>query len=280
MPSSPASTRRGRRSRIGSAEPAGPSGRLPGLPGSRLPPGAPRALGGVRRRQLLGHRTTSRANRIATGRTTAADAASGRSSDAPAARACPPPPHVPQSAVASTPPGFVRTDTRVASSLSLKRIATSAVSDWARRSMIPSECAEMRAGRARSVELAASTRSPARRRGSRAGASTRPKSRELRFRLGPVEAARDLGERRARLHQRGRRPERPGVAFGCAKCRGVHDDARRSARRPAVPPDGQRHAEPRREERDHLAGRRCVRVDPVEVADASLVAWWSMSGAA
>ena len=58
--------------------------------------------------------------------------------DAPAARACPPPPNAPVRTVASTPPGLVRTLTRVAAPDCLNRIATSAASACDSRSMMPS----------------------------------------------------------------------------------------------------------------------------------------------
>src|SRR5688572_30476777 len=60
-----------------------------------------------------GQRATSAARRVASARTAGRAWSTGRSTVAPAARACPPPPNFPVSTVASTPPGFVRTLMRV-----------------------------------------------------------------------------------------------------------------------------------------------------------------------
>ena len=69
---------------------------------------------GPERRARHGQRASAATSRFASARTGGRASSSGASIDAPAARACPPPPNRPVRTVASTPPGFVRTLTRVA----------------------------------------------------------------------------------------------------------------------------------------------------------------------
>ena len=172
---------------------------------------------------------------------------------APAARACPPPPNAPVRTVASTPPGLVRTLIRVSPGASLKMIATSAASAWASRSMIPSESGG-------SVPVAARSDS------SRVDQTTRrvgraletvedpPEQAQLPVRLRPVQAPRDLRQRRAGLDQGGSDLERAGGDVGMGECRRVHDDPghQRGGQRAVGHIEG--HAEAGRQEDDHLAG--------------------------
>ena len=107
---------------------------------------------------------------------------------------------------------------------SLNRIATSAVSDCARRSMRPSECeAERAGGRQVGVGQRAVDDPPA-------VADLEPvqhatEEPQLRVGLGAVEPARDLRQRRARRDQRRRDGERPRRRVRVGEGRGVHDDA-------------------------------------------------------
>src|SRR6185369_16863113 len=129
------------------------------------------------RPQACAGRETASARRSASARKRARASASGAWIVAPAARACPPPPNAPVRAVASTPPGLVLTETRVESGpASLNRIATSAVSDCASRSMSPSEWADWVpvASRSPSVRHLWITRPPS---VTSSRSSTRPKSR-------------------------------------------------------------------------------------------------------
>ena len=188
---------------------------------------------------------------------------SGRPIVAPAARAWPPPPNVPVSTVASTPPGLVRTLRRVVpSSWALSSIATSAVSDWARRSMMPSECA----GRA-----PVASRSP----GTRVDQMTRPSGdawRRSRTRPNSRSWASGLVRyRRREMSDRGAPAatsaagdrEGPRRRVGVREGRRVHHDTghQRGRERPVA--GVERNAQPHREQRDHLARRGGARVDPV-----------------
>ena len=156
----------GRRCRATSARPAcRPPGCRPGARRSARSAPVARRVGDVDRGprpSSVTARPPARTAPLPAGRLRAASA-SGSGSDAPAARGWPPPPQVPHSAVASTPPGFVRTERRVAPSFSLNRRAISAVSDCARRSMMPSECSERApvAARSASSSVEAITSPPA-----------------------------------------------------------------------------------------------------------------------
>ena len=122
------------------------------------------------------------------------------------------------------------------SSCSLSSIETSAVSDWASRSMIPSECAGIASGRREVRQAERGPDHPPVGRGLQA-VQHAPEQPELGVRLGPVEPARDVRQRRAR---RPPAPPRPpasaasrwgGRRSPCpSRCR---PSARRRARRRA-----------------------------------------------
>ena len=97
--------------------------------------------------------STSSAARARTARRASA---SGRYTVAPAARACPPPPNVPVSTVASTP-SRVRTLIRVSPAASLKRIAACASRAWASMSTSPSDSSELAPAAARSASSCSSS---------------------------------------------------------------------------------------------------------------------------
>ncbi len=128
--------------------------------------------------------------------------------------------------------------------------------------MIPSEWAGMAPVSARSASnrLAWTIRPPA---SAASRARTTPKSLQLGLGLGPVEAARDVGERSAGLDESGRDGERPGRRVRMSERRGVHDDAGHEERREGAVALVERRAESHREQRRHLAGRGGSRVDPV-----------------
>ena len=86
---------------------------------------------------------------------------------------------------------------------------------------------------------------------------------ELRVGLRAVEAARQVGQRRADVDQRRRDRERARRGVGMGEGRGVGDDPGHQLGRHRPVGGPERHAEPDREQRDHLAGRGGVRVDPV-----------------
>ena len=149
---------------------------------------------------------------------------------APDARACPPPPNAPVRTVASTPPGFVRTLIRVAGPASLNRMATSAVSDCERRSMMPSEWARIAPGR---LDVGVGQRGPHDPALVRALEAVQdpPEQAQLGLGLRPIELARDVRERRAGVHERRGHRERPGRGVRMGEGRGVHDDAGHQVRR-------------------------------------------------
>ena len=126
---------------------------------------------------------------------------------------------------------------------SLNRIATSASSAWASRSMIPSECGGSVpvADRSASSRVEWITRPPSLR-SSRS--RTRPNNRSCACGLGSIEPARDVGQRRTGLDQGCRHGQRPCRRVGMREGRRVHDDAghQRGARRPSPAVSG--HAQP------------------------------------
>ena len=199
-----------------------------------------------------------------------------------AARSRRPPGHArphrtaPVSTVASTPPGLVRTLIRVASPASLNRIATSASSAWASRSMMPSDCGG-------SVPVASRSAS------SRVDATTSPSSyalepiqdateqAQLSRRLRAVQPARDVGQRRAGLDQRRRHGERARRRVRVRERRGVHDDPghqrRRQRRRPTS------SGTPRRTASSATISQVAAACGSIQSASpsASFEAWWSMT---
>ena len=184
---------------------------------------------------------------------------------APAARACPPPPNAPVRTVASTPPGRVRTLSRVPRAASLNRMATSASSAWARRSMIPSECGGDARRSRRGRRRRASTTRSARRRRSRADRG-RGRTGGAGVGLGAIQPPRDVGQRRAGLDQGRGDGQGPRRRVRVGERRGVHDDAGHQRRGQRAVAGVERDPEPDGEQRDHLAGRRGSGVDPVGVA--------------
>ena len=215
--------------------------------------------------------------RLASARTAGRAWSTGSCTVAPAARACPPPPNAPVSTVASTPPGLVRTLIRVASPASLNRIATSASSAWASRSMMPSECggAVPVAARSASSSVDQTTRpSSALSRRSR----TRPNRRSCAVGLERY-SRREMSESGAPASTRAADTASVrGVAFGWAKVAVsmTMPAIRAAAQRPAA--GVERQAEPGRP-----AARPSRRSPPRRARSsrprrrASFEAWWSMT---
>ncbi len=201
----------------------------------------------------------------------------GAATVAPAARACPPPPKRPVRTVASTPPGFVRTLIRVARPASLNRMATSASSAWASRSMMPSECGGLVAGR-REVGVGERRPDDAPAVGALEPVQDAAEQPQLRFGLRAIQPARDVGQRRAGLDERGGDRERARRRVRMGERRGVHDDA------------GHQRARPARRRRGR-AGRRAGAASSATISQvaaaagsiqsasptASFDAWWSMT---
>ena len=131
--------------------------------------------------------------------------------------------------------------------------------------MIPSECGGCVpvAARSASASVDQTMRPPSR---ALQPAEDQAEQAQLGVRLGAVEPPRDVRQRRAGLDERGRDGQRPRRRVRVGEGRGVHDDAghQRGGQRAAV--DVERDAEAQGEQRDHLAGRGGVRIDPVGVA--------------
>ena len=218
---------------------------------------APRSARGPRRRAgAASARTSGRAPRRAAARSSRRPRGRGRR---PRTR--------PVRTVASTPPGFVRTLSRVAAPglleqdrdlgglglgeqvddpLGVRRGCAPVAARSAsveRRPDDPAVVGASRAGRGRGRTAGAGRRAWSGRAGARCRTAARPAS---------TSAARH-GERPRRRVRMGER-------------RGVHDDAghQRGRQRPVA--GVERHAEPGREERDHLAGRGGAGIDPVGLA--------------
>ena len=94
--------------------------------------------------------------------------------------------------------------------------------------------------------------------------------------LGAVEAPRDVGQRRAGLDQRRRDDQRAWRRVRVRERRGVDDDAGHQGGRERAVAGVERDPEAAGQQRDHLARRGGLRVDPVGAPAASFETWWSM----
>ena len=149
-------------------------------------------------------------------------------------------------------------------------MATSAVLDWASRSMMPSECSG-------AAPAAAGPRAPA------SPTTSRPSSASpaapARCRTGAAGRSAWSGTAAARCPHSGapgRDAARWPRAASAASCWGAGTWPCRSTtpghqvRRDGAPGGVQRHAQTRQQQRDHLAGRGRRRVDPVDGAEAGV----------
>ena len=123
--------------------------------------------------------------------------------------------------------------------------------------MIPSDCGGSRAGR-REVGVEQRRMDDAAAVGALEPIEDPAEQPQLAVRLGSVEAPRDVGQRRAGLDQRGGHGQGPRRGIRMGERRGVHDDAGHQGGGQGASVEIERQAEPDREERDHLAGRRGV----------------------
>ena len=90
-----------------------------------------------------------------------------------------------------------------------------------------------------------------------------PEQAELGVGLRAVEAARDVGQRRAGRDERRRHGERARRGVGMGEGRRVHDDPGHQRGRERAVAEVERDAEPGREQRHHLARRGRAGLDPV-----------------
>ena len=169
-------------------------------------------------------------SRVASARTGGRASSSGASTDAPAARACPPPPNVPVRTVASTPPGFVRTLTRVAvaglleQDRDLGRLGLrQQVDDALAVGAVGAGRGDVGVGQARPDDPAVV--------GALEPVEDDAEQAQLGVGLGPIEPPRDVRQRRAGLDQGGRHDQRPRRGVRVGEGRGVHDDAGHQGRR-------------------------------------------------
>ena len=217
------------------------------------------------RRAGHGQRASSATSRRASARTGGRASASGQSTVAPAARACPPPPNRPVRTVASTPPGFVRTrHPRLGAGLleqdrDLGRVGLrEQVDDPLGMGAAGAAGGQVGVGQASTRRCGPRRSSRAgRARGRRAGAG-RPAWSGTAVARSPTSGAPASTSAAATASVR-------GVAFGWAKVAVSMTMPAISAAASPPPPASSGIAEPGREERDHLARRGGVRVDPVGV---------------
>ena len=188
----------------------------------------------------------------------------------PAARACPPPPNAPVRAMASTPPSRVRVLIACVSPRSRNRMATSAVADWASRSMSPRSapapprpCSRSIGCERRPDEPSVALPSPAARARCRTAAAARWAWCDRAPRRCRPAA------RRPRCSSAATRSVR-GVTLGCWNVAVSPTMPAIRSRRDGAPDGIERHAQARQQQRHHLARRGRLRVDPVDGAEAGV----------
>ena len=189
-----------------------------------------------RRRRPISVPGISSSSSVARPSTASRATAKGPSWLAPAARAWPPPPKAPASLVASTPSSRVRMEMRTPSARSLKRMATSALADWASRSMSPSACSCVAPAAGEVLEVDHRPRDAAIGRRLEARERT-PEELQLGIGLGAVDASGDHGQLGAGRDQLRRHAQGAwrgvGVSeVGRCRRRGPRSGAGRCRRRP------------------------------------------------